>query len=841
MTPLVAILLDLLPAVVGADPADGNMPTAAQIEFFESKVRPLLVENCFKCHSGKEPKGGLLLTSRATILAGGETGPAIVPGSPQQSLLIEAVNYASLEMPPDGKLNSTQIATLSAWVRMGAPWPNDGSGTAAAARRPSAEITPEDRAFWSFQTVRRPGVPELSGTADAQRVENPIDAFILQRLHAAGLTLSPPASRRELIRRAYFDLIGLPPAPQDVAAFEADNSPTAYERLLDRLLASPQYGERWGRHWLDQVRYAQTNGYERDDEKPFAWRYRDYVIAAFNQDKPYDRFVMEQLAGDELPDVSPDSIIATGFYRLGVWDDEPDDKQAARFDELDDIVRTTGEAFLGLTIGCARCHDHKFDPVPQDDYYRMLAFFRHVVPYGTDKSDTHWNADQDGIFTPLVTPEAFREWEARTHELKTQLATAKSELEALSDSEENKPRREELKKKIDGLDASLSKPPFPQALSVRERQARENTTHVLVRGNYKLKGKAVEPGTPQVLNDVAPAVFTSETPVAAPSEYRELLAACGVRPTSGRRLALAEWIASPENPLTARVLVNRLWHYHFGRGIVATPSDFGRTGSRPTHPELLDWLAAEFVSSGWQIKRMHKLIMLSATYRQSSRATNEQATRLDPGNTLCWRQNLRRLEAEAIRDAILCVSGQLNWEMGGRGIFPELPPEVLATQSRPGSGWDLKNSESERSRRTVYVFLKRTLGVPMLEIFDLPVPDKPAPTRMTTTIAPQALILLNNKFTDEQALALALRVRREAGEEPAAQVAHSFQLALGRTPTAEELQTALEFLARHQSAAQAHASGPATAAVPVDSSPAPMPLVAWCKLVFNLNEFVYID
>jgi hypothetical protein len=750
------MLRSLLPLLLAASlipvaRAQEKGPTPAQVQFFEQNIRPLLANNCFKCHGPRKHRSGLRLDSRAGVLQGGKSGPAVVPGQPKESLLIHAVHYEDLEMPPGKRLAKKDVALLEEWVRMGVPWPGASAAPIPASRTVGLTVTDEDRRYWAFRPVARPAVP---AEKDAK---NPIDAFILAKLRARGLALSPPASRRELVRRAYFDLIGLPPPPDVVEAFLADPAPDAYERLLDRLLAMPQYGERWGRHWLDVVRFAQTNGYERDDEKPGAWYYRDYVIRAFNEDKPFDQFIREQLAGDELDRVTDDSRAATAFYRLGVWDDEPDDARQAEFDEFDDMVSVTATAFLGLTVGCARCHDHKFDPIPQADYYGMLAFLRNIKRYvraGDKKAD-------EVLFVRLK----------------------------------------------DG----------GRALAVHERGPMPPPTHVLFRGSAATPGKEVQPHFLQVLCSSAEAAVPMIAP--APPSAK----------TSGRRRVLAEWIASPQNPLTARVIVNRLWQHHFGRGIVATPSDFGKTGLPPSHPELLDWLAAELVKDGWHFKRIHKLIMTSRTYVQSSRVRDEKAAALDPANTLLWRQNLRRLEAEAIRDSILAVSGRLNLKMGGRGIFPTLSKEVLSTQSKPGNGWG-KSSPEEQGRRSVYIFAKRTLGVPFLDIFDEASTDTPTAARQTTTIAPQALTLLNSTFLAEQARACADRLIRERGTDPRADVRRLFALALGRPPDAEEEATALAYLARTRRELSVHSAESYRQA-----------LALLCKAVLNLNEFVYVD
>src|SRR5262245_31090374 len=735
--------------LLAALPTPAAPPTPEQVRFFENQVRPLLAEHCFKCHGPDKQRGDLRLDSRKGMMSGGQTGPALEPGKPENSRLIDAIHYRNgLEMPPNRRLTSKQIDILVQWVKRGAPWP-ESSEEPLTPRRPGLAITAEDRQFWSFRPIRCPPIPKVDGAS------NPIDAFIQAKLAEKDLTLSPSASRRELIRRAYFDVIGLPPTPEDVEAFEKEPKPHAMEDVIDRLLAAPHFGERWGRHWLDVVRFAQTNGYERDDEKPNAWRYRDYVIRSLNADKPFDRFLREQLAGDELPDAGDDGLIATAFYRLGVWDDEPDDARQAEFDELDDMLSTTGSAFLGLTIGCARCHDHKFDPIGQEDYYSLLSFLRNVRRYAVPSKDPT---------------------------LATQRKLKNNEF----------------------------------TLGISEKGAAAPATHILVRGAAATPSKAVEPHFVRVL---CPA-DEKATPALPKRDAKAT--------TTGRRTVLAEWIASKDNPLTARVIVNRLWHHHFGRGLVPTPSDFGHTGLPPTHPELLDWLAAELVDGGWRLKRIHRLILTSQAYQQSSRVANNRALRVDPDNTLLWRQNLRRLEAEAIRDTVLSVSGRLNRTMGGRGIFPTLPPELLATQSMPGRGWD-KSSEAEQSRRSVYVFVKRTLGVPLLDVFDFASPDTPTAARATTTIAPQALILLNSTFMDQQALACADRLLRGGERRPQAQVERLFRLAFTRRPTEKEETLALRYLEREQKGLGPGADGYRRA------------LSRLCKVVLNLNELVYID
>jgi hypothetical protein len=585
-------------------------------------------------------------------------------------------------------------------------------------------------------------VPEVS---DREWPESPIDRFVLRDLEAAGLRPAPAAAKPHLLRRVHYDLTGLPPSIEDLRAFLADESPGAFARVVDRLLASPRHGEKWGRHWLDLVAYAESNGYERDSEKLMAWRYRDYAIDALNDDKPYDRFVSEQLAGDELDEVTAEGIIATGYYRLGLWDDEPADPTLARYDYLDGIARTTGEVMLGLTIGCARCHDHKIDPLPARDYYRFLAFFHRVSPHGKDGAN----------LVPVAT-----EAEERF-----------------------------------GCEG--------KAMAVAERG--KEPTRILLRGNPGLQGDEVLPGFPEAL---------------APPEPR-ITARAG---SSGRRRALAAWITSRENPLTARVIVNRLWQHHFGRGIVRSASDFGRGGDRPTHPELLDWLASDLVESGWRLKALHRRLLLSRTYQMSSRAEPEGLAR-DPENDLFWRFGMRRLTAEEIRDSMLLAAGRLNLEMGGPSMYPELPHEVLATSSTGAEKWG-KSRLEETWKRSVYAFVRRSLQDPMLTVFDLADTDAPCAVRFSTTVPTQALTLLNSGFVNEQAAALAARLRAEAGDDSRARVRRAFEIALSRDPSAREVEDGLRALEDLVDEGGASPEGA---------------LERFALLVLNLSELLFVD
>jgi hypothetical protein len=789
-----------------------------QIEFFETRVRPVLAGTCQKCHGGATHKGGLRLDSRDAALKGGDSGAAVVPGSPEASPMIEAINYRGLEMPPTGKLRPREIEALVQWVQMGAPWPKENAKSASPSRA-DFTITEEDRRYWAFQPIGHPQPPAVRGQGWAA---NPIDTFILAQLDAKGVSPNPPAEPRMLIRRVFFDLIGLPPTPEEIDAFVGNPSDETYSSLIDNLLSRKEYGERWGRHWLDVTRFAQTNGYERDAEKPESWRYRDYVINAFNADKPYDRFIVEQLAGDELDEPTAESIIATGFYRLGIWDDEPDNQAAAAWDEVDEMVRTTGAAFLGLTLGCARCHNHMFDPIPQEDYYRFAAFFRNVEPYGKAASRTHLATNDAGIFTPVATAAEFGAWKSRRVELAPQIASVETKLAKLPKGAKRSERQRvigELARLKQQQDASLEK-----ALSVRECGPPLRETRVLIRGNVATPGKRVEPRFLAILGGKAPAAIpVSFTVQARKHSLKPMLAEYGLQPTMGLRRELAKWIADKDNPLTARVMVNRIWQEYFGRGIVRSADNFGRAGVPPTHPELLAWLARDFVDGGWRVKRMHKRILLSKAYRMSSAATNQKGLALDADNDLFWRQNLRRLDAEAIRDSMLAVSGRLNPATGGRGVFPPLSKDVLATQSRPGFGWG-QSSVEEQSRRSVYIYLKRTLMVPFLETFDYTNTAESVGTRPVTTVAPQALLLLNSEFADAQARHLALRIRREAGDVTIRQIERLFRVTLGRAPTAREAKIATELLKRKPG-----------------SDGAADPLQSLCLVVLNLNEFVYLD
>ena len=1026
---------------VAQTPVDG-------VDLFETQVLPVLERKCFACHSDPDrAKSELVLAGRAGLLRGGARGPAIDPEDPDASLLLQAVSYndEQLEMPPSGRLAEEEIEALRQWVRLGAPYGGEDDELTVVAAGDRFEITEQDRQWWSVRPLVRPTVPH---TEDDGWANNGIDSFVLSRLESRGLKPAGVADRRTLIRRATYDLTGLPATAEEVAAFEGDERPDAWERLIDRLLASPHYGEKWGRHWLDLVRYAETMGYERDSLKPGAWRYRDWVINALNEDMPYDEFLVHQLAGDEIEEPTLDSIIATGYLRLAIWDDEPTDVALAQYDDLDSILDTTSRVMLGMSMGCARCHNHRGDPIPQRDYYRMLAFFRGVAPYkvgggNTPNPENYVERIPEDFGTPAAEVPALRWQAARAAQLDEvrsivraasdraetgELAAAQAawrevesgglvahlpleedtalvavdevgrhhgRVEQVSvgaqgkfghayafDGEDDAVRlprpvaddftisfwfktevvarggtdlrwyqgdglvdgnasgdksdfgvsvvgdgfvaagtgspytylasdagyndgawhhvaltREHasglLRLYVDGepvdeavgttalLDASefvdlgrlaqgggyfegaldevrfydrplthkeiLSqflegattesfvglvarydraqarrleqltetlieerRPPreYFEVLRVKESGPEAPPTHVLIRGNPHAPAEPVEPGFPQILTDAVPSLPQRDDSARS----------------TGRRLALARWIASDENIRTSRVMANRLWQYHFGRGLAPTPNDFGRFGREPTHPELLDWLAMELIDRDWSLKSMHRLIMTSQAYQMSSEA-EEHALATDPENTLLWRYDMRRLTAEEIRDSILAKSGTLNLQTGGPAVYPPLPEAVLATSSRPDEVWG-KSTEEQAARRSVYIHVKRSLLHPLLEALDLADTDATCPVRFTTTQPTQALTLLNSDFMNKQAALLAQRVSREVGRSSERRVARALEIVLSRPPSSSEVERGLDLVRdlqqeEHFSFEQAFNS--------------------FCLLLLNLNEFVYLD
>ncbi len=804
-------------------------------DFFEARILPLFQKHCFECHGkGEKIRGGFVMTNRNDLIAGGDSGEAIDLEDPLESQLLSAVNYDDYEMPPSGKLPQADIDAIKAWLVAGSPWQGEELVASAPKTRAVPQVNAETKQWWSYQKPKRAAPP-----AAGHWVKNEIDQFILAKLAAAGHLPNPPASKEVLVRRLYYDLTGLPPTAEEVAAFVDDRDPRAYPKLVDQLLESPHYGEKWARHWLDLVRYAESNSYERDGTKPFVWRYRDYVIRSFNDNKPYDQFIIEQLAGDELPDRSADALIATGFYRLGKWDDEPVDARQAWYDDMDDVLATTGQAFLGMTINCARCHDHKIDPVPQSDYYSMLAFFRNVQRYGVRAHETVLRQS-----TRTIAPQP--EQDQHRADVENYNLAVKANLDALRAIEERvKPdfipvEHEEFKhemnriplvekrvgQKIDDrvferAEFAAYKKLFTEmrrlrnekpksleaALCVTELGTEAPQTFVLARGIAKAKGELVEPGFPSVLSPPLPEI---EIPAK--------------RQSTGRRLALARWIANPDNPLTARVMVNRIWQHHFGRGIVSTPNDFGFQGRPPTHPELLDWLAVEFVESGWDIKHLHRLILNSQTWQMASTGRPEMVEK-DPLNDLFWRFNMRRLTAEEMRDSILAVNGTLNTDkMFGPSIYPTIPDEILQGQSRPGENWHTSSPE-EQSRRSIYIHLKRSLPVPFMANFDVADTDTSCPVRFNTVQPIQALGMLNSKFINEEAAKLAALVTRDKDLSEAGVVEGILKRVFQRTPTGDEIKMGIEFIEARTTQGLERKKA----------------IELFCVIALNLNEFMYLD
>ncbi len=818
---------------------------------FRRNIAPLLTQRCLACHKADQPMAGLRLTSRAAILKGGQHGPALVPGDAAASRLYRRV--AGLEqpaMPLGGRLSDAEIAALKSWIDAGAGWEGPELSRSAG----------PGRDWWAFRKPVRPAVPAGA--------KHPIDAFVAAARRAAGLTAAPPAEPAVLVRRAWLDLTGLLPPPEEVEGFERDPSPQAWEALLDRLLDSPHYGERWARHWLDVARYADSWGHIHDDDNPNAWRYRDYVIRSLNEDKPYNQFILEQLAGDELDEVTYDALIATGFSRIGprVLFREKQNPHY-RYDYLDDLIGTTSRAFLGLTVSCARCHDHKFDPIPQADYFRLMRVFFPFVDYNH----------------PLETREKIAADEALKGELEAQMKPLRAEIRRI----EEPYRRALFERKLRGfpedvqaavhtpedqrtpgqkllaaqvLSVSLGgrreldlSPADREAIRKLEAQLREIEKRLpkplpvaagIRDGDYRFTpdgpgdepvpgttakrfqpdfaGSFIpEPGKPYAPPplatvdgkpiDVEPGFLTALTEGRPRTEHPP----ADGRPTSGRRRALAEWIASAENPLTARVIVNRVWHHHFGRGIVATPSNFGHTGSPPTHPELLDWLATEFVREGWSLKRLHRLILTSETYRMASAWGPAANLQQDPDDQYLWRFPMHRLEAEALRDIILSASGKLNPQAGGPPFFPAIPAAVQDDAKKVGK-WVLTREEPATWRRSIYAYWKRALKYPLFEVFDQPDTMATCERRNITTAPTQALTLLNNEFVLLQAQHFAERVRQAAGGDPAAQVRLAWRIALSREPAPAELERNLEFLRRQT-------------------------LAELCHVILNLNEFAYVN
>lgn len=767
-------------------------------------------------------------------MKGGSRGPAITPGNAATSKLMEAVERkGKVLMPPSKPLTPSEIATLRQWIDSGANW-----------AEPSKASTAQTPTWWAFQKPVRPDVPRSSD----QWARNPIDEFILHKLKAESLKPAPRADAAALVRRAYFDLVGLPPTRAQVRAFVEDRSADAWPKLIDQLLASPHYGEKWGRHWLDLVRYSDTAGFELDSYIHDAWRYRDWVIDAFNADKPYDRFIQEQIAADELFPEDPAARTGTGLYCVGPNRDLfPDQADINREEVLTDYVDTTSAVFLGLTAGCARCHDHKFDPISQEDYYRVRAVFAPAVKtkvalnrlgslgYDVGESVREWKLREIGDQIRAVQQrcqgsvrdrklsslsaevrEALNQPDDKRSQRQRELATQHAEAGRVTDDEiracltpEENSKLHDIEKGLVRMYADYRSKPF--ACGLADMWNVSPRTFLPARGSRQ--EREVQPGFFTVLGG-------GEVPAAA--EKREATGPIPLMPTTGRRSALAKWISDPANPLTARVMVNRVWQYHFGRGLLASTSDFGTRSGKPTHPELLDWLAAEFVSKGWSLKQLHRVIMTSATYQQSSVASKDAADR-DPANLLLSHYTRRRLNAEELRDSVLLSTGALNTKRGGRPVVPPLTPEEKATLTQsPDAAWVLTQDTSEHFRRSVYLIQKRTFRLPIMDVFDSPESMLTCPRRESSTTAPQSLTLINSSFTVDRARNLARQIAASNDEEA---VLQAWQRVLSRDPAPKETARATAFLA-----SQTKNAGNREEAV-----------AQLIRALLNLNEFLYVD
>jgi hypothetical protein len=751
---------------------------ASGIAFFEKNIRPVLTNNCYRCHSAdaRQLKGELLLDSKEGVLDGGESGPVVVPGQPGQSRLLQAIRRSGkLKMPPKGKLPKRVVANFSRWIKMGAPDPRSTKQVNLA--KPSIDFD-ESRKFWSFIKPIRPSVPKVSDTAWPR---SEIDHFVLAKLEQKKLTPVRDARRRELIRRACFDLTGLPPTPEQVAAFLGDTSEGAFEKVIDELLKSPHFGEQWGRHWLDIARYSESNGMERNYTYPHAWRYRDYVIESFNRDKPFDQFVREQVAGDLLGQGNPtdEQLIATGFLAIGPKPLNQGNDRLFSLEVIDEQIDATTRAFLGLTVACARCHDHKFDPIPTEDYYAMAGIFRSTTTlYGTTNtqgnrqpSDLHTVTGSEGNRSNKI-----QEHNDKLYRLNGSLVVMQEEMRELREKGRrttgNKAARirklnrdiRDTRENIEYLEKK--KPGADYAMGVRDGKVSD--ARVLIHGEIRNLGSAVKRGFPQVLGHVKSKPIGNE---------------------SSGRLQLADWIAQADNPLTARVMVNRIWKHLLGSALVRSTDNFGATGMTPTHPALLDHLALHFTDNGWSVKALIKDLMLSRTYQLSS-DTNDSNTAIDPGNRMLWRMSHKRLGAEALRDAMLATSGELNLRPSDRSIVSELGDMDVSRALRQLGQFQRKTSD----RRSIYLPVMRNAQPEMMRIFDAAEPSLIVGRRNETTVPTQALYLMNNSFVIGQAYNMAQRVMAGAEDEPAG-IRLAYRLAFAREATDNEVSRAREFIA----------------------------------------------
>lgn len=789
---------------------------------------PILYLRCTVCHGLRKQEAGLDLRTKVSILKGGKSGPAMVLGKPAESLLLKRIH--AVEMPPSKLLvdagvrpvETSELDTLTKWIAAGAPeidmQPDVPNGL------PDSLVSDEDRKFWSFQTPRRPAVPKVK---NQQQIRNAIDAFVSRKQKAKGLAFSPEADRRTLIRRVAYDLTGLPPSWDDMQRFLADKSPDAYEKMVDHYLASPRYGERWGRYWLDLAGYADSEGKRSADPiRPHAWRFRDYVVRAFNNDKPYDRFLLEQLAGDELADYQNapvvtqelmDNLVATGFLRMAPDGTGSDivDTVTERLEVIVDEVNVLGSAVMGLTVKCGQCHSHKYDPFPQRDYYRLLAIFRGAY----DEHD--WlkpsfvvgqtKKAKAGRVLSYVTTEVQNSFEAEKKKYQDQIVALKKELAAKKKTlpaDKFADVKKNSDKQIKELQSAIPKQPLIRALWDR---GVPSPSYIYRRGEFTNPGRLVGPGLPSMLTD-------GKTPFDVKPPYP------GAKST-GRRLAFAKWLVQDDHPLTARVMINRIWFHHFGRGLVKSLGNFGNTGVRPSHPELLDWMAREFIARKWSIKEMHRLIMNSNTYRQVSRVTPAHE-RLDPENEFLSRMPLRRMEAEVVRDTILLVASKLDETRFGSPDPVNVRPDGLVTSIGTKKGW----------RRSIYIRHRRKEMPTILENFDLPQMIPNCTERPDSTVSSQALHLMNNAMIRELAGHFADRVRKEVGDEPYKQAERVYQIALSRMPSEQERELGVSTLKSLRTQWRKELGKKAT-----DEDVRRKALANYCHAIVNSAAFIYID
>ena len=825
----IALVPTSFPLVVfaQADEADAKRIAAQEI-FFENEVRPLLAQSCVKCHGTEKQEGGLRLDSLEHMLKGGDSGPAVSPGAVADSLLISAVRYQDFEMPPSGQLSEEAQEVLATWVEQGAIWPKHSE--AGLELRPRSGVTEKDKQYWAFRPLAQPKIPSLTHSSQTARATNPIDAFIIERLEAASLQLAPPADRRTLLRRVYFDLVGVPPSLKETEAFLASEDPQAYEKLIDDLLDDARYGEKWARHWLDLVRYAESDGFNQDAYRTNAYLYRDWLIDSLNSDKPYDQMVLEQVAGDELDPDNPTYLAATGYLRHWIYEYNQRDVRTQWSNILNDLTDVTGEVFFGLGVGCARCHDHKFDPILQKDYYRLQASFASFRPRDDRPFAT---ASQLSEYEQKLA-----KWETATAELRAQIAAIEDPVKRSIETKaiekfpiDVRPLLRKSASERSGLEEQIAhlahlqtleewnKLDFAKTLKGEQKEKWESLQAQLKEfDSLKPKKPLSVLAAGNISTSAPPTVIPSKSPTVEPIEPAsfEVFGASsldswqGAGAPVGRRTALAHWINSPENPLPHRVIVNRIWQYHFGTGLVENASDFGRLGVPPTHPELLDWLATWFIENGRSFKQLHRLILMSSAYRQASQnpSNMEQGNQVDLANRLLWHYPSRRLDAEQIRDAMLVSSGKIDWTTGGPA------------------------SEHESFRRSVYTKIKRNKPNAMLVTFDAPDGNASIAKRNVTTTPIQSLLLSNFDWPLALATSMADSLRRDA-TDPADQVHLMYLRCLQRAPEPFELDRAVAFLKRTASDAEGITTeGDKTAG---DG------LADLCHVLFNTSEFLYID